>query len=193
MLFPRRIWKDIQGYEGLYQVSNLGEVRSLNYKKTGNIQNLKQTSNKDGYLKVMLHKNGKIKTYQVHRLVTLAFIENPNKYPCINHKDEDKTNNCVWNLEWCNYKYNNCYGTRIKRFSESRKGKCSGKSNPKAKKVQCINTGKIFNTIKEAGEYYYIDKSCISKYLNGRIKYAGKHPVTGEKLYWKFIDNKEVI
>lgn len=116
------IWKDIEGYKGLYQVSNTGQVRSLNYLHTGEVKPLKQDTNKKGYKLVSLSKNGKKKKYLVHRLVAIAFIPNPNDLPIINHKDENPSNNNVNNLEWCTSEYNNNYGTRTKRASESKKG-----------------------------------------------------------------------
>ena len=116
MLFPRRIWKDIQGYEGLYQVSNLGEVRSLNYKGfTGNIHNLKLILRKDGYLQVNLSKNGKKKNYRVHRLVAETFIENPNNLIIVNHKDLNRSNNLFTNLEWVTQKENMNYSLTVEK------------------------------------------------------------------------------
>lgn len=115
------IWKDIPGHEGKYQVSNLGRVRSLNYNRTGKIKLLKQ-GNVNGYKVVILYKDGKKKTYLVHRLVAIAFLLNPNNLPIINHKDENPSNNNVNNLEWCTIAYNNTYGTARKRASENMKG-----------------------------------------------------------------------
>lgn len=114
------IWKDIKGFES-YQVSNLGRVKSLNYNKTGKEQIL-TTNGKDkcGYLHVVLCKKGKHKDCFVHRLVADAFIPNPNNLPCVNHKDECKTNNVVTNLEWCTHKYNTNYGTRNERSAKAR-------------------------------------------------------------------------
>ena len=108
------IWRDIEGYEGLYQVSNLGRVRSLNYKRTGKVQNMKLGTYPNGYKMVDLKKNKNRKAHLVHRLVAKAFIPNPNPDQLceVNHKDEDKTNNCVENLEWCDVKYNSNFGTR---------------------------------------------------------------------------------
>lgn len=106
----REVWKEIKGYEGLYSVSNTGRVKSLRRNK---IMALKKTV--DGYLRVGLRKKGQ-KWYSVHRLVAIAFIENPNGCPQINHKDECKTNNNVDNLEWCTAKYNSNYGTHIERM-----------------------------------------------------------------------------
>lgn len=113
MIFPREIWKDIKDYEGFYQVSNLGRVRSLKYNHTENkIKLLKQRDTK-GYKSVVLYKNKQARHHYIHRLVATAFIFNSdvNKYTEVNHKDEDKNNNCVWNLEWCDRKYNMNYGT----------------------------------------------------------------------------------
>lgn len=113
----KEIWKDILGYEGLYQVSNFGRVKSF---KFGKERILKPGTNKYGYLIVILCKNGKVKHFYVHRLVAEAFIPNTHNYPCVNHKDECKTNNNVNNLEWCTYTYNNNYGTKIERISKNR-------------------------------------------------------------------------
>ena len=102
----QEIWKDIPNYEGLYQVSNLGRVKSLfKYKK------ILKPRPRNGYLRVSLTKNNKSTNYAVHRLVAQAFISNPNNLPEINHKDENKQNNCVDNLEFCTRKYNMKYGT----------------------------------------------------------------------------------
>ena len=118
------IWRDIKDYEGLYQVSNWGRVKSLNYRRTVKERVLKPNKHKSGYLQVTLCKNGKLKHYLVHRLVTEAFLENPDNLPQVNHKDEDKTNNFVGtpendykdgNLEWCDIKYNINYGTHNER------------------------------------------------------------------------------
>lgn len=109
------VWKDVRGYEGIYQVSNYGEVlrlRSLDSR--GHLRNskiLKQTKTKDGYMQLGLHKNGKEQKVLVHQLVAMAFLDNPNNYVEVNHKDENKQNNSVSNLEWCNHKYNANYGT----------------------------------------------------------------------------------
>lgn len=127
------LWKDIKDYEGLYQVSNLGNVKSVEkiieasnqygakYKCLHKERILKPTVNKDGYYRVSLSKNNKVKNYLVHRLVAETFLDNPNNYPCINHKDENKQNNYLINLEFCTVKYNTNYGNGIKKRVESRK------------------------------------------------------------------------
>lgn len=116
MLLPKRIWKDIKGFEGKYQVSNLGEVRSLNYKmrkNKGNSRKLKPDLHpKSKYAKVTLRKDGKRYAFNIHRLVAQTFIPNPNNLPQVNHIDENKHNNCAWNLEWCDNRYNCNYGSK---------------------------------------------------------------------------------
>ena len=120
------IWKDYKDYEGLYQASNLGRLRSLDrwVSKNGSMQFikgriLKLLNHNAGYLSVNLWKNNKVKTYLVHRIIAEVFLPNPNNYKEVNHKDEDKTNNNVNNLEWCDAKYNSNYGTRNERLSKS--------------------------------------------------------------------------
>ena len=121
------IWKPIPGYEGLYEVSNLGRVKSLG-KNLYNINEntysfhayshiMKPSTNK-GYLQVNLSKNGVLKCIKVHRLVAMAYIPNPNNYPQVNHKNEIRNDNRVENLEWCNNKYNSNYGSRNAKLSK---------------------------------------------------------------------------
>lgn len=114
----KEIWKDIEGYEGLYQISSYGRVKSLKRyirKKHSNEFLLSEVNDDKGYLMVHLRKPSSSKHIRIHRLVAQAFIPNPNNLPQVNHKDEDKTNNRVDNLEWCDAKYNLSYGTRQKR------------------------------------------------------------------------------
>lgn len=112
-------WRPVVGYEGLYEVSNTGQVRSLDrYDINGRFlrgKTLKLLECTNGYLMIKLHKNGIIKNILVHRLVAEAFIPVVEGLSEVNHKDEDKKNNSVDNLEWCSKKYNNNYGTKIER------------------------------------------------------------------------------
>lgn len=114
------MWKDIEGYEGIYQISDSGEVKSLNYKRTGKEGLRALRKDKDGYIIVDLLKENKSTTYKVHRLVAQAFLPNPDALPEVNHKDEDKTNNTVDNLEWCDRSYNINYGTAKDRAASKR-------------------------------------------------------------------------
>ena len=124
----QEIWKDIQGYEGLYQISNLGRVKSLeriiitsnNITKKISEKILKPCLRKNGYYSIVLQKNNKSKYYTIHRLVAKEFIPNPDNLPQVNHKDENKLNNNVDNLEWCTSKYNNNYGTHNERHALAR-------------------------------------------------------------------------
>jgi len=109
------IWKDISGYEGLYQISNMDRVKSFreSNKHFGKKEHfLKPSLNANGYENVTLYVSPNCKhKFLVHRLVALAFIQNPKNLPCINHKDENRLNNSVDNLEWCTISYNNAYGS----------------------------------------------------------------------------------
>lgn len=119
------IWKDVLGYEGLYQVSNLGQVKSFcGSAKFGKPKELilKPYLINSGYHVVTFYsENRKKHKFQVHRLVAETFIDNPDNLPCVNHKDENKLNNSVSNLEWCTYQYNNNYGTARIRAVESKR------------------------------------------------------------------------
>ena len=163
-------WKEIAGYEGLYEVSDLGRVKSLKY---GKEKILKPGKDTRGYLNVILFKDGKSKNSKVHRLVAEAFIPNPNNLDTVNHKDEVKTNNTVTNLEWMSIKDNNNYGTRNKRVAESHINHPS-----LSKQVQMFDksTGELlatFHSTHEAERVTGINQSNISKCCLGKLKSAG--------------------
>ena len=109
----KEIWKDIPGYEGLYQVNQWGDIYSLYTNKK-----LKWSLHKDGYKQYNLHKNKKAYIMMAHKAVALAFIPNPKNLPAVNHKDEDKSNCYFENLEWCDIAYNNTYNNRHKKIQE---------------------------------------------------------------------------
>ena len=123
------VWKDVPGYEGLYEVSNLGRVRSLNYQNTGKSNIRIPFTAKNGYMSIRLSKDNKTRGFYIHRLVALVFVDNPNGWTEVNHKDEDKTNNRSDNLEWCTRKYNMVYGTGHKRSAEAQAGRTNTKSS----------------------------------------------------------------
>ena len=160
----KEIWKNIEGYEG-YQISNLGRVKSL---KFGKERILKPNKDKDKYLIVCLCKQGIKKMCKVHRLVASAFIENPNNFCELNHRDECKANNCVSNLEWCDRKHNINYGTRNQRAAASRI------NHPKrSKQVMCVETGIIYPSTIEAARQLGFSQGNISSCCNGRHKTCG--------------------
>jgi len=119
----KEIWKPINQYEGLYEVSNLGNVRSLDkiaftkagWKRAYKGRMIKPKKHNGGYSTIILHRDGKTQTRTIHRLVAEAFLPNPNNYPEVNHIDENKTNNAVSNLEWCTRIQNQHHGTAIER------------------------------------------------------------------------------
>lgn len=121
----REIWKDIEGFEGLYQVSNMGRVRSLDRKdKMGRSLKEKVLADKHnnrGYHTIALRRDGNTEYRLIHRLVAKAFLDNPNNWPEVNHKDEDKVNNAASNLEWCSSKYNANFGTRNERVAKAQR------------------------------------------------------------------------
>ena len=120
------IWRPVVGYEGLYEVSNMGNVKSLDWKGTGT-ERIMSPVNLNGYLRVLFNRNGKRKLKLVHRLVAEAFIPNPDNLPCVNHIDENKSNNHVENLEWCTHKYNINYGTAMQRRCDTQTNKNKSK------------------------------------------------------------------
>ena len=138
------VWKDIEGFEGLYQVSNIGNVKSLvNNKGVAREKVLKPTI-VSVYLHVNLYKNKTRKTYNVHRLVAKAFLPNPQNYPCVNHRDENGENNNVENLEWCSYKYNTNYGSRNERAG---KANTNNQNRSKAISKALTNNTKISKAV----------------------------------------------
>ena len=165
------IWCPIKGYEGQYEVSDQGRVRSL---KFGKERILKTGITPQGYLFVSICKNGEQKKCKVHRIVAQAFIPNPDNLPEVNHKDEDKTNNSVSNLEWCDRKYNQNYGTGIQRMAEKH-------SKPV---LQYEKDGKFVKEWKSASDVQrnlgYFHNS-ISSCCTGRYKSA-------YGFIWKFKD-----
>lgn len=183
----KEIWKDVNGYEGYYKVSNFGNVKSLEriIINHGNFKNkfskykekiLKPFQNKKGYLSVHLTKNCKGKTFLVHRLVAEAFIPNINRLPLINHKNEITSDNRAENLEWCTNKYNVNYGSWRKNQSlaHTNNKKVSKKIFQLDLKENIIN---VFPSIAEANRQTHI--SHIGSVANGKRNQAGG-------FYWKF-------
>ena len=171
------IWKDIPGYEGIYQVSNTGLVKSLPRQRAQE-RILKFEEEKHGYLRVTLSR----KHFLVHKLVALCFIENPTNLPCINHKDENKKNNNVSNLEWCTHSYNSNFGTRAARFREK------AVNNPKNSKhiLQLDMQGNLIKKWPSAREIERaFDKASVATNVIQCCK--GKHN-SNYGFKWKYAD-----
>ena len=147
-------------YEG-YEVSTEGRVRSLNhYGIKGKVQVMKPQPHTRGYLQVGLRKNGKYKTFTIHSLVAYTFIPNPNGLPEINHINENKHDNRVENLEWCDREQNILHGTWVEKHSI---------------KVRCVETGQTFISASEAGRKTGLQASKITGCCRGRCKTCGKY------------------
>lgn len=169
------IWKDIDGYEGYYQVSNKGRVRRAN----GNILN--PWNNQNGYPMVALCKHGKSKCFLVHRLVAFMFIPNPRKVNVVNHKDGSRNNNCVENLEWCTQKENLNLAITKERMSKAVKKRYENHEYPNIKPVRCVETGKVYPSAVKAGEELGFNRKQISKCLKGHHNTAGG-------FHWELVD-----
>ena len=166
------IWKKIDGYNGRYEISNFGRLKSYAQKKTqgrityGSIE-------KKGYCVVRLYDDyGNAKDYKVHRLVAEAFIDNPYHYTQVNHKDENKTNNCVNNLEWCTNEYNCNYGTRTQRATES--NRCCKTTSKPIYSVDPDSGIEYFDSIGEAERITGISHSNIIRALKNNCLAGGR-------------------
>lgn len=178
------IWKDVKGYEGYYQVSNMGRVKSMRVLKTPkngaicrkNAFLSTKTTHDKRYIIVALCRDGEIKPTPVHRLVAETFIPNPNNLPFVNHKDEDPTNNHVDNLEWCTCAYNLAYNNGYARRAETRR-----KSYKRV--LQIDDNGRVvqeWESAIAAARGMGCALASISRAINGHRK-----RVRGYKFVWK--------
>ncbi len=161
---PNERWKDIKDYEGLYQISDYGRVKSFKRKGNTCTHIKKVRMNKQGYLYTNLHKNNKTKSFKIHRLVCEHYITKQENKIWVNHKDGNKLNNCVDNLEWCTPSENATHAfknnlrfvwNKGKRFSETKINKKVNQYDLDGKFI------KTWNCIAEASEYYNVSSSCI--------------------------------
>ena len=182
------IWKDIKGYEGLYQVSNMGRVKSLEHvtiRKNGSKLPVKERILKpeilhNGYLRVKLYDSSdKMKRFLVHRLVCEAFHENPENKPYVNHIDEDRANNTTSNLEWCTATENINYGTRNTKVAKAL-GKPVGQYTRDGELV------KVWQSTIEVQRQLGFDQGNITRVANGKLK-------TAYGYVWKYIDKNGLL
>lgn len=183
------IWKDVKGYEGLYQISNFGRVKSLVYK--GKIKELQ--TDKNGYARTSLWKknNGSLK--QVHRLVAIAFIPNPQNKSQVNHIDGNKKNNNVNNLEWVTPSENSIHAYRmgLRTVNKTGTGKY-GKLNGSSKPVYMLDkeTGEIlirFDSLADAGRYL----GRKSNSMGGIAKQTRGETKTAYGFKWRYVDENK--
>ena len=170
------IWKPIVGYEGLYEVSNYGQVKSLT-KKGFNKKPalLRQRDNGYGYMICQLLKNNKRRTMATHRIVAMAFVPNPDNKPQVNHKDGDKYNNVPSNLEWCTNSENQVHKFRVL--------KCESHGGHPKRKVICCENGMEYESSYHAARATGISKGCIFNTARGTYGYK-----TAGGYHWKFVE-----
>lgn len=196
----KEAWKDIPNYEGLYQISNLGRVRSL--EKTifsGGVarrrkERILKSTNRRGYRQLTLSKGGDKEQKSVHRLVAESFIPNPDCKPEVNHIDGDKANNKMNNLEWCTRRENAVHSIRVLGHKPKTeqiepfqiKGAYSGWNN---KKVKCVETGEVFDSIAKAGRAKGIARGSLGRitYCCTGKKYGNKKVKSVGGYRWEFV------
>lgn len=190
----REIWKDIKEYEGLYQVSNLGNIKSLNrtIENKGSIggkyrikeKNRAQTISKTGYYICTLYKKGKGRTFKVHRLIAEAFIDNPDNLPIINHKDGNKLNNLIDNLEWCDYSHNNkeAYKQGLKEKNLKWIIECNKRKRKKVNQYDLNN-----NLIKQYKSIHEAENETKVHHIN-IIKVCKGQRITAGGYKWKYAE-----
>lgn len=186
-------WRDVPGYEGYYQVSNLGRVKRIKPYWTRKCGVLKGGKDRKQYTQVTLSKNGKHTLAKVHRLVAQAFIPNPENKPMIDHIDGNRGNNSVKNLRWCTMKENANNPITVdryrKRLTENPLTPWLGKfgvQNSSAKPIYCIELQKVFFGAQEANRLIGIHYSCISSVIHGKRKTAGGY-------HWRYATEEEII
>lgn len=173
----KEYWKEIKDYENLYQISNLGNVRSLRYKNNNKL--MKLSINNSGYVQISLHYKGKRKPVLVHRLVAEAFIENKENKPLVNHKDGNKQNNNVDNLEWCTSQENIIHAikTGLSRVSNKQRENCRRLGRLSRKSVDQYdiygNFIKTWSSILEASQHFKTNDSHIGECCRGKLQTAG--------------------
>lgn len=164
-LLEKEIYKNIIDYENKYQISNLGNVKSLNYKRSNISKLLNYKKDGNFYPSVLLCKNNKTKRFLIHRLIATYFIPNPLNLPCINHIDGNKLNYNLNNLEWCTHSENTKHAFKIGLMSNPKKGNIKSQQ-----KIIDITTNIVYDTIKEVAIKFNLKYSTLTQKLNGTHK-----------------------
>lgn len=189
------IWKFIEGHENEYLISNFGRVLSIPRKRTkGGL--LKPQIGKWGYEHVCIRENGKYKLHKIHRLVAKAFLPNPQGFSQVNHKNGNKVDNRVENLEWCSPSFNSKEAYRIGLSHNSKKQREKARqicSETKNVPVIAFKNGssKIFKSISEASRELKIPVSCISRVINGKRKCSHGYLFKRAPQSWLYVEEKE--
>lgn len=171
-------WKDIEGYEGLYEISNMGRIRNKDKKI------LKPQDNGKGYFKIVLHNGKTPKRYYIHRLVAEAFVTKQDGANIVNHLDECPSNNRASNLEWTTNRQNLSYGTAPQRHKQGIHRYWQNNKSKQRKRVLCVETNEVFDSHEEASRAKGTFGANISKCLNGKRHTAGGY-------HWKSIKEGE--
>lgn len=161
------VWKDIEGYEGLYQISNLGNVKGIKRKGSSGCK-LRPALRKDGYMQVSLRKEGKDSSYLVHRLVAIAFLPMTNEKNQVNHKDGNRTNNILENLEWCTPQENTLHSHDVLKKN--------------TRQVMCVETGVIYPSIRSAARSIGYDNATIQRICAGKGRSK-----TAKGFHWRYV------
>ena len=169
------VWKAVDGTNGMYEVSNTGKLRSLNYKKTGKVKELRPAPDPKGYMKTMLPFDGRWKTVKIHRLVATAFIPNVDGLPQVNHKDGNKANNSVDNLEWSTQIDNAHHALKNGLFENSLKATANANEHRKKAVVAIDDCGnrRTFPSINEASRQLNVGRRHIQSVLKGERNQTG--------------------
>ena len=188
----KEVWRDIcfeehgtlYDYTGLYQISNLGRVKSLNYRRSGKEQILKLRKDKDNYLRIILSKSGEQKSFQIHRLVAYMFLPISERKVEVDHLDRNRENNSVGNLRWVTRKENNanrtgCYNNRTEHYNV-------GSTNGRARQVEQydmnMNLIKVWDCAKDVTDHYGFNYKTFHKHLNGTCSPKYKNYI------WQYVD-----
>lgn len=197
------VWKDISGYEGMYQVSTFGRVRTMPHsvaacscKGTPYVINIparikKATRGSDGYYDISLYRNNHPKYFSIHQLVAQTFIANPDKKPTVNHIDGDKSNNHVDNLEWATYDEQMKHASKlgllnyrcqdVEKYNTIAVANLEKWNSTHRVKVKCVESGQVFASLTEAGRYLGVSNDVVDNACKNESLIGGRHFVRVDK------------